>query len=319
MSAVIREAELDVWFTRRPGAVHTQAVEFRGKRKDVEIFDFLGDDLCHYSGSFGTQWSKYRHVQVDRFNGTQASYAHLKMFTLGDLHVLEGKVILEIGSGAGRFTDYLVDLGKAVITVDPSSIDVNVALGASNLIPIRADLFDVPVRRHNVDVVFCRGVTQHTANTRRAIMRLFDYVKPGGIVLFDVYHLRWFTPFCLKYWIRPFTRSIPVDEFIPFAEKWVPRLLQFKRRYVVPFMPNNTFGVNLASQIVPVADYTHASSLDSWTKKIEWSVLDTVDMYTPRYDRPMTWNGVLKALHDVGAQNIEGDRSSFCFRANAPA
>jgi 2-polyprenyl-3-methyl-5-hydroxy-6-metoxy-1,4-benzoquinol methylase len=310
--------ELDAWFTRRPAAAYLQAVEFRGEHKEVEILDFLDGPAQHYSGSFGVQWSKYRHVQIDRFNGTQATYEHLKIFTFGELEVLKDKIILEIGSGAGRFTDYLVDLGSAVITVDPSAVGSNVALGAGNLIPIRADLFDVPVRRQKIDVVFCRGVIQHTANTRRAIIRLFDYVKPGGMVLFDVYPLKWFTPFFLKYWIRPLTRNIPVDEFILFAEKWVPRLLRFKQKYVMPFLPNNKLGRNIANQIVPVADYTRTATLDSWTKQIEWSMLDTVDMYTPRYDRPMSWKAVMRALREVGATNVQGDRSSFCFKATAP-
>src|SRR5215831_12675306 len=128
----------DIWFTKPPAATHRQTVDFRGETKTVDILDFISPSANHYAGSFGTQWTKYRHVQIDRFNGTKASYEHLKMFTLGDLDLLKGKVILEIGSGAGRFTDYLVDLGTTVITVDPTAIFINVALGAANLIPIRA-------------------------------------------------------------------------------------------------------------------------------------------------------------------------------------
>lgn len=306
----------DALFTCPPVRIETRAVEFRGSRRDVEILDFLVGD--HYARSFGVQWEKYRNVQIDRFNGTRGSYDHLMMFTLGRLDLLEGKTILEIGSGAGRFTDYLVDIGAKVITVDPSAISFNVALGAPNLVPIRADLFDVPVDRRKVDVVFCRGVVQHTADVRAAIRRLFDYVKPGGLVMFDVYHLKWFTPFVTKYWLRPFTRGIPVDRFILVAEKWVPRLLRFKNRFVKPLLPRNKLGINLANQLVPVADFTDVAGL-SPRARIEWSVLDTVDMYTPRYDTPMTWNAVMTLLREVGATDIQGDRRSFCFMAKAPA
>jgi SAM-dependent methyltransferase len=240
------------------------------------------------------------------------------MFTQGDLDLLKGKTVLEIGSGAGRFTDYLVDIAEKVITVDPSAITANVALGAENLVAVRADLFDVPVRRDKIDVVFCRGVTQHTFDTRKAIMRLFDYVKPGGIVLFDVYAFKWFTPFCTKYWVRPLTRQLPSARFIPWAERWVPRLLKFKRRFVETILPRNRWGAHIANQIVPVADFTHASELQTEEQRLQWSILDTVDMYTPRYDRPMSWNAIMGTLQRVGAQNIQGDRSTFCFRATAP-
>ena len=151
------------FFTRAPAALRPQTADFRGQKKTVEILDFLDASARHYTESFGVQWTKYRHVQIDRFNGTEASYEHLKMFTLGDLAVLKGKTILEVGSGAGRFTDYLVDLGTRVITVDPSAIFINVALGAANLIPVRGDLFDLPVKRAEVDVLVETRNANHVA------------------------------------------------------------------------------------------------------------------------------------------------------------
>jgi 2-polyprenyl-3-methyl-5-hydroxy-6-metoxy-1,4-benzoquinol methylase len=304
------------WFTRAPISVVRSKVEFLGVERDSEVLNYI--DGAHYAGSFGTQWSRYRHVQIDRFNGSQASYRHLMVFTLGNPELLRGKTILEIGSGAGRFTDYLVDLGSTVITVDPSAIDTNVALGAPNLIAVRADLFDVPIRREKVDVVFCRGVIQHTCDPRRAILRLFDYVRPGGLVLFDVYALKWYTPFCAKYWLRPFTRRIPAEKFIPFAERWVPRLLRFKRNFISSWLPGGRVGGHIGNQLVPIADFSAADELGSEARRTEWSVLDTIDMYTPRFDRPMTWRGVMTALHESGARDIKGDRGSFCFQATAP-
>jgi SAM-dependent methyltransferase len=237
--------------------------------------------------------------------------------TFDDHRVFHGQTVLEIGSGAGRYTDHLVDRAARVISVDPSAIGINVALGASNLIPVRGDLFDLPVRREKIDVVFCRGVVQHTGNTGRAIKRLFDYVKPGGTVLFDVYSLKWFTPFYAKYWIRPLTRHMSAERFIPFAQKWVPRLLTFKHKYVMPLLPKNKLGAKIAAQIVPIADFTGNPVLAS-ELQIEWSVLDTVDMYTPLYDRPMTWRGVMRTLSHVGARDVRGDYSLFCFKATAP-
>jgi SAM-dependent methyltransferase len=306
------------WFTRPPAASERVAAEYRGTPTTADIFSFLAPGVAHPAESFGLQWDKYRRVQIDRFSGADASYRHLVSFVQNDLAALRGKTILEIGSGAGRFTDHLVDIAGTVITADPSAIRTNVALGAPNLIAVRADLFDVPVRRERIDVVFCRGVTQHTADPRRAIKRLFDYVKPGGIVLFDVYHLKWFTPFCVKYWLRPVTRRIPAASFMAFAETWVPRLLRFKHRFVAPVLPRNKLGVNLGNQFVPVADFSAAEELGDWDRRMQWSILDTVDMYTPRYDRPLSWNAVQRTLREAGARNVRGDRATFCFRAIAP-
>lgn len=306
------------YFTEKPKRVAVAANPCRGGGP-VEILDFIGES-AHYSQSFGLQWKKYRDVQIDRLNGTSATYLHLEQgIAQGDLSVFDGATCLEIGSGAGRFTDYLVDLCKTVITVDPSqALTVNAALGSPNLIPAHADLFQIPVRREKVDVVFCRGVTQHTRDTREAIRRLFDYVKPGGLVLFDVYPLRWYTPFVTKYWLRPVLRHIDSARFTEIAERWVPRLLEFKDRFVRPFLPDNILGRNIASQIVPVADFTRSQELNSKQQRMLWSILDTVDMYTPRFDKPMTFQSILETLDHLGARDVKADKSSFCFRAMAP-
>ncbi|MFO1486252.1 MAG: class I SAM-dependent methyltransferase [Verrucomicrobiaceae bacterium] len=306
------------YFTETPKRIIPVENPTRGGARD-EILDFLGES-GHYSRSFGEQWQKYRDVQIDRLNGTCATFHHLKeVFMQGDLTPLEGKTCLEIGSGAGRFTDLLVDVCGKLITIEPSqALTVNVALGHPKLIPAHADLFQIPIRREKVDVVFCRGVTQHTRDTRAAIRRLFDYVKPGGTVLFDVYHLRWFTPFVAKYWLRPFTRGIDSRKFMKWAEHWVPRLLRFKHKFVSPLMPKNALGINLANQIVPVADFTGAELLKDEEQRMAWSILDTVDMYTPRYDGPLTWNSVMRIMEEVGARDVVGSRSTFCFRATAP-
>jgi len=283
----------------------------------ASIYDFL-DEPMHYAATFGLQWKKYRDVQIDRLNSTRGSYNHLQTFAQGDLSVFKNTTCLEIGSGAGRFTDYLVDLCKTVITIEPSqALTVNAALGAPNLIAAHADLFHVPIRREKIDVVFCRGVTQHTRDPKAAIQRLFDYVRPGGIVLFDVYAFRWYTPLVTKYWLRPYLRHIDPVRFTNLAERLVPKLLRFKSRFVTPLLPNNLWGRNFGSQVIPIADFTSVKELDP-QQQLLWSVLDTVDMYTPRYDRPMTFRSIVDTLKRIGARDIQANKSSFCFRAVAP-
>jgi 2-polyprenyl-3-methyl-5-hydroxy-6-metoxy-1,4-benzoquinol methylase len=304
------------YFSDDPKRVLTAHDPSRGGGS-VAIYDFLGK-TAHYTTSFGLQWKKYRDVQIDRLNGTRGSYNHLQLFTQGDSSVFDSAVCLEIGSGAGRFTDYLVDLCKTVITIEPSqALTVNAALGAANLLPAHADLFHIPIRREKIDVVFCRGVTQHTSDTKAAIRRLFEYARPGGVVMFDVYPLRWYTPLMTKYWLRPFLRHIKSPRFMELAEDWVPKLLKVKSKYVNRVLPDNIFGRNVANQIIPIADFTQSKSLNEH-KQVLWSILDTVDMYTPRYDKPLTFRSILKTLERLGARDIKADKSSFCFKAVAP-
>lgn len=304
-------------FTRDPLHIHTIEVPFRGERREVEVYVFLEEGEGYYR-SFGLQWNRYRDIQIDRFNGTQGSYNHLMMFCQGEIDILKGSTCLEIGSGAGRFTDYLVDICKRVITVDASeAIFHNVALGAPNLIACRGDLFDLPIRREKFDVVFCRGVIQHTADPKEAIRKLFSYVRQGGWVLFDVYPLKWYTPFVTKYWLRPLTVNADPEKFFSFAEKWVPKLLRFKKHVVNRILPNNKFFNHLGNQLVPIVDTTRSSESSSWEEQVERSILDTVDMYTPYYDRPTSFRSIMRHLEEVGAKHIQANPSSFCFKAIA--
>ncbi len=294
------------YFSRSPLKVHQS-----------EVYDYL-DEADHYTQSFGFQWSKYRDVQIDRLNGTRASWNHLEMFCQGDFSIFSGKTCLEIGAGAGRFTDYLVDLCKTVIAIDSSSaIFCNAALGADNLIACRADLFDIPIKREQIDLVFCRGVIQHTPNPKQALRKLFDYVRPGGIVLFDVYPFKWYTPFVTKYWIRPLTRRMNPEKLASCIEKWMPRLLPLKKKIVNRLFPHNKFGIHLSNQLVPIVDATGSSELPA-DLALKWSVLDTLDMYAPHYDRPMTFGSILRELKSLGVKEIRANRSTFCFRGIAP-
>src|SRR5258708_26988231 len=122
------------YFSREPNSGTMVDNPLRGV-VPIAIYDFL-DQATHYTATFGEQWKKYRDVQIDRLNGTRNSYNHLQTFTQGDLTVFNNAICLEIGSGAGRFTDYLVDLCRTVITIEPTqALTVNAALGAPNLIP----------------------------------------------------------------------------------------------------------------------------------------------------------------------------------------
>jgi len=304
------------YFSEQPKRVTTvDNVSWGGG--SISIYDFL-DEPMHYAATFGLQWKKYRDVQIDRLNGTRGSYNHLQTFAQGDLSIFNNATCLEIGSGAGRFTDYLVDLCRTVVTIEPSqALTVNAALGAPNLVPAHADLFRIPIRREKIDVVFCRGVTQHTRDPKSAIQRLFDYVRPGGAVLFDIYPLRWYTPFVAKYWLRPWLRHVEPTRLTNLAERFVPKMLRFKRRFVSSILPNNLWGHNLGNQIVPVADFTGVKELNP-DQQLLWSILDTVDMYTPRYDKPMTFRAIISMLEGIGARDIKANKSSFCFRALAP-
>ena len=75
---------------------------------------------------WGEQWGKFQLTQFDSYTKKSLSKDRLE-FMLGDkIDILEEKKVLEVGSGAGRFTELLADNAKELYTLDASeAIDYN--------------------------------------------------------------------------------------------------------------------------------------------------------------------------------------------------
>ena len=102
-----------------------------------------------YAESFGDQWNRWRRVQLDSVTGKPLSRARLFEGTRWP-EDLTGQTVLELGCGAGRFTEVLLDAGAEVWAVDASSA-VDAArdnLGEHERLHLaQADLFDLPFER----------------------------------------------------------------------------------------------------------------------------------------------------------------------------
>src|SRR6266404_5513855 len=79
-----------------------------------------------YASSFGVQWNRYPRTELDSYTGKAYSKQRLERCLGTPLEGLRGKVVLECGSGAGRFTELLVRQCEAFVCIDLSSaVDAN--------------------------------------------------------------------------------------------------------------------------------------------------------------------------------------------------
>ena len=144
-----------------------------------------------YSGNFGYQWNNFAKTQIDKFNGTDITEARLQAETEWKFDDLDGDKILEIGSGAGRFTQVLLDRTRASIYyVDYSeAVSANYSNNGPNerLKLFQASVYELPFRPMQFDKVLCVGVLQHTPDIEKTIKCLADMVKPGGELVVDFY------------------------------------------------------------------------------------------------------------------------------------
>lgn len=261
--------------------------------------------------SFALQWTRFWDVQLDSRNGTSLSRDRLLEQSRFSPRDLEGKEVLEVGCGAGRFTEVMLGFGAHVLAVDHSAAveacarSNAAAISERRLLVAQADVFALPVAPRAFDVVLGYGMLQHTGDPHRALRSLWDRVRPGGVLLVDRYQLslRHVLPF--KYALRPLLSRMPPDTLMTWVEHLCSVLIPFERallrrsqgpgprrfvRYVIARFPNSVFPLNLEIRGLIGRDI-------AW----RWSVLDTFDQYASRFDRPCTasqWRDELRGLPD---------------------
>jgi SAM-dependent methyltransferase len=258
---------------------------------------FVEDD--GYAESFGEQWNRWRRVQLDSVTGKPISRDRLFEGSRWP-EDLSGETVLELGCGAGRFTEVLLAAGAAVWAVDASSaVDAARAnLGEQERLHLaQADLFDLPFEPGAFDRVLCFGVIQHTPDPRSAFVTACSY---GGEVAADVYRTqpyvdRWSS----KTLWRPLTRRMSRDRLRRIVEWYVPRWLPVDTRLArVP-----KFGRFLTA-VVPCWNYTGLLALNEEELRT-WAVLDTFDALSPRYDEPQTLETVQEWVREAGLEDAD--------------
>lgn len=255
----------------------------------------------NYAASFGYEWHRHARSQIDKFNGTTISQERFFKVT-GWTNRMTGQLIMEAGCGAGRFTQVALETGAQVFSFDYSSaVDVNLENNglASNLHLFQADIYSIPLKANLFDKIFCFGVLQHTPDVKKAFLSLLPYLKNGGEVVVDIYSRRWFTYLKPKYFLRPLAHLVEPPTLYRLVARVVPILLPlsiFLRKIPV-------IGKYL-SYLVPVANYKDIYPLTK-QQLVEWSILDTFDGLSPRFDKPQRIDDIRGWLLEAGLTGVE--------------
>jgi 2-polyprenyl-3-methyl-5-hydroxy-6-metoxy-1,4-benzoquinol methylase len=270
----------------------------------------------NYADSFGLQWNRYRRTQLDSYTGVPVSADRARRVAGEALwQNLAGRTVLEVGCGAGRFTEILLDRGASVVSVDLSSaVDAN----AENF-PVsprhrvaQADVFALPFPARQFDVVFCLGVIQHTPDPNVAIARLFDQVALGGSLLIDqyTYNLSWYTKTAPIF--RRVLRRMERERAVAATERLVDVFLPLHtavRRHPV--------AQKVVSRVSPVSAYYQAYPDLADEIQREWSLLDTHDSLTDWHRHLQTVAGLRTLLGTIGATVERCERWAYNVEARA--
>ncbi|MEX2281186.1 MAG: methyltransferase domain-containing protein [Gemmatimonadota bacterium] len=259
-------------------------------------------DPHNYADSFGFQWNVFSKTQLDSYSGVPISRGRLHATTGWDWSRMQGKKILDVGCGAGRFAEVALQSGAEVVGVDYSkAIDAaqsNLS-GSPRFSAVQASIFELPFVPGSFDFVYCLGVLQHTPDPQQAFARLPEQAKNGGRIAVDVYPLLWTNLFWSKYWVRPFTKKMRSDRLLRLVQRAVPSLLQMSRRLAaIPLLGRKL------KYLVPVVNYESVYALSEQQLQ-EWAVLDTFDMLSPEHDHPKSESTVRRWLAEASLADIE--------------
>jgi len=259
-------------------------------------------DPENYATSFGFQWNKFQKTQIDRSH-QQLDFSKERFFasTNWDKEDLEGKSVLEVGSGAGRFTQVVLEHTKGNLY----SLDYSDAVTANyrnnghygdRLNLFQASIYEMPFRNDSFDKVFCFGVLQHTPDFKDSVKCLVDKVKPGGELVVDFYPIKgWWTKIHSKYLLRPFTKKMSHEKLLGKIERNADRLINLYQFF-------DKIGVGKAvNRFLPVCDIKNTLPENLSPEQLhEWVILDTFDMFSPEHDHPQRVKKVKKWFEEFG-------------------
>jgi len=256
----------------------------------------------NYAQGFGFQWNKFRNTQLDSYTGVSLSRDRLFESSGWTPTMLKHKRVLDVGCGAGRFTEIALDSEAFVVALDYSSaVDACWANHSSNpnLNVIQGDIYHLPFAPNHFDFVYCLGVLQHTPHVKESFMALPKQLIYGGRLVVDVYPALWLNVLWPKYWLRPISKRIPQKLLLNIVELMVACLLPIS--LFVGRIPKLGHKLRYA---IPVCNYDGIFPL-SKTQLREWAVLDTFDMFASRYDKPQTLPTLRAWFEEAGMKDIE--------------
>lgn len=249
-----------------------------------DIPRFVPSDM--YVGSFSFEWNTHNRTQLDCQTGSTSSEDVFRLKTGFQPEDLKGKLVLDAGIGAGRFTDVMSRWGAEVIGIDLSyAVEVSATNFADrpNVLVAQADIGKPPFQHEIFDVIVSIGVLHHTPDTRRYFEALLPFLKPGGEIAIWLYPKE--GDFITRNYWMPFTRIIPKRMFYEWCRWFVPWALKDEDSA-------------LTGAIQSVFPFSNQGL------GIENDILDTFDGYSPRYHGIHSLEEVTQWYEDNGLVDV---------------
>jgi SAM-dependent methyltransferase len=257
----------------------------------------------NYSMSFGYQWNVFDQTQLDVHSGADQSEQRFYGETGWDPEELSHCSVLEVGSGAGRFSEVFLRTTTGVLySVDYSSaVEVNRRNNSSygeRLQLAQASIYELPFANNSFNRVFCLGVLQHTLSFEDSVAALIAKARVGGQIVVDFYPIKgWYTKIHSKYILRPLTKRLPKPLLL--------RLIRLNIRWMLAlFDALCALRLGAFTRFIPITDVRGFPNDLSPSQRREWAVMDTFDGFSPEFDNPKRVEDVAHMFSQRGCEVV---------------
>ena len=230
-----------------------------------------------YSDNFGYQWNRWARIQFEDENidKPMSGYttAMFDKVTKHKMTRLDGKIVLDIGCGPGRFVDVASKRGGVLVCLDYSSA-IDAAKKNFEGVPgerlfVQGDALRLPIKDDVIDYAYSIGVLHHTPSPSRGVKEAARVLKKKGFFALSVYRKGGYYDFVIvNLWRKLFKMLRP-----KFGNK--PALYY---SYIT-----GTIAYILARVWPPLAMPFRVIFSSVALPDLRWSILDTFDSITPSY------------------------------------
>lgn len=235
--------------------------------------------------TFGRQWKTWgKSERIYGFTDDEAREWFLTDLTAGDINTeyFQGKTVLEVGCGHGRFVKILNDLCSEYIALDLGpSVDLahEITKDRPAVHIVQANAMTPPFREESFDYVWSHGVLHHTPSTREAFNAISVLSKKHtGRTYIWVYHKGGFIWEYGNRFLRSITSRLPAS------------LIHFISYALVPFL-----------YLIPAYNKSVNLSNMSWRE----CALSVHDWIAPKYQWHHSAEEVISWFEELGYTDIE--------------
>lgn len=269
------------------------------------VIRFVGEG--NYADSFGYQWQRFQRTQLDHAGTNFSEQDFIEKVGLKP-DDLNGKLVLDVGCGMGRFAEVATRWGARVIGIDFSAAAEVAAknLAHREFIAFQADVFELPFAPETFDCIYSMGVLHHTPDCEKAVKTLPQFLKPGGTLAVWLYS-------GYNKWYR-FS-----DQWRKITHRMSPQALHSFFRVAVPFFYWLDRGLREVPIVgKPVAGAVHHVFPVNRQSDAEARVLDTLDWYSPKYQSKHTYEQVFRWLESCGLEHLSVGNIPIGVRGKKP-